>query len=108
MIPESIRGVWRQSEAASVTAAECDETNSPDNIGKVLTINADWFSNFEDGGRLLEIYTSDGSSIDARYDTTYADTPTEDRLVFALQDGGAVLLVSDVTQPGAVRYVRCP
>ena len=107
-IPEAVRGVWRESEAASVTAAECDDTNSSENMGKVLNIRADGFSNFETGGRLLEVFESDASRIDARYDTTYADTPTEERITFDAQDDGNVLIVRDESRPGPVRYVRCP
>ncbi len=107
-IPEAVRGVWRESEAGSVTAAECDDTNSSENMGRVLNIRADGFSNFETGGSLLEVFEADATRVDALYDTTYADTPTEENIVFDAQDDGNVLIVRDETRPGPVRYVRCP
>jgi hypothetical protein len=108
-IPEPIRGVWRESEAASVSLDDCRQTEGfEQNFDKVLTIDADRFSYFESGGRLIEVNEQDESRIDATFDTTYADTPTEARVTLDAQDDGAVLIVRSDDRPGPLRYVRCP
>lgn len=106
-IPEAVRGTWRESEADSVTAAECDDVNDSANTGRVLTVRADGFSVFEEGGRLLTVYSSDDTRIDALFDTSYAE-PSEDRFTFETTDGGDVLLVREAERPDSIRYVRCP
>lgn len=106
-IPAALRGTWRESEAGSVTAAECDDINDASNMGRVLEIRADGFSNFEEGGRLLAVYSSDDTSVDALFDTSYAE-PRQDRFTFEAQNGGNVLVVTSADLPGPVRYVRCP
>jgi hypothetical protein len=92
-----------------VSFDECrEETGYEQNFDKVLTIGADRFSYFETGGKLIEVNEQDESRIDATYDTTYADTPTQERLTFDAKEDGNVLIVRDETRPGPIRYVRCP
>lgn len=111
-IPAAIQGQWRASENDSVTADDCrQEAGFEANFDLVLTIREDGFSLFETGGRLVEVLEVSDQHIDAVYDTTYADTPTEHRLVFDVRDNSDVLVVGGpdadyFTGPG--RYVRCP
>jgi hypothetical protein len=109
-IPEPVRGIWRESgQGTSVSVDDCrQESGFEKNFGKVLTIDADHFTYFESGGRLIEVHEHDESRIDATYDTTYADTPTKERLIFDAQNDGTVLIVRDSDRPGPIRYLRCP
>ena len=80
-------------------------------MGKILTIRANGFSRFEDGGRLIRVQERDSSRIRATFDTTYADTPTQGEFVFDAQDNGQTLIerqYGDGAQPGVLRYRRCP
>lgn len=110
--PEALRGVWRVSDGDSVTAEECNQDEvAVENLDKVLAVRADSYSFFEDGGRMLEVHEREPMRIDATFDTTVpaADTPTQDRLLFEVQDDGDVLILrqsDSATQ--ATRYVRCP
>lgn len=109
-MPEGIRGKWRRSTGSTVTAAQCVDSAN-DNMGKILTIRADGFSRFEDGGRLIRVQERDSSRIRATFDTTYADTPTQGEFVFDAQDNGQTLIerqYGDGAQPGIFRYRRCP
>lgn len=109
-MPEGVRGKWRRSTGSSVTAAQCVDSAN-DNMGKILTIRADGFSRFEDGGRLIRVQERDSSRIRATFDTTYADTPTQGEFVFDAQDNGQTLIerqYGDGAQPGPIRYRRCP
>lgn len=111
-MPEAVRGQWRENDLGrDPTREDCDQTSqSNNNFGKVLTINARGYSLFEDGGRIIEIYSRTDDSIDATFDTTYADTPTQARRSFALQSQGR-LAVKDVQGDGrldASEYLRCP
>jgi hypothetical protein len=110
-IPDSFHGTWRESTAASVTAVECREDGGFEaNFGKVLDVREDGFSLFETGGRLLAVNERSDTRIDARYDTTYADTPTEANLIFELQDDAALVVTEIGAEAAAapIRYVRCP
>lgn len=108
VIPEPVRGTWRESEAASVGFDDCrQELGFEQNFGKVLTIDAASFTVFEAGGTLRAIVEQDESRVDATFDTIDADTTRQQRLVFDAQDGGSVLIVRD-DRPGPTRYVRCP
>lgn len=108
--PDIMRDTWRESEGDSVTADECRTDNEAvENFGRVLTIRADGFGYFETGGLLLEAHERTEVRFEATFDTTYADTPTEDRLVFELGDGSDVLTVTDAADGATIgRYVRCP
>lgn len=109
-MPERIRGKWRRSTEAKVTAAECVDSASA-NMGLILTIRPDGFSRFEDGGRLIRVQERDSSRIRAIFDTTYADTPTQGEFMFDAQDSGQTLIerqYGDGAQPGVLRYRRCP
>lgn len=109
-MPVGVRGKWRRSTEASVTAAQCvDSANT--NMGLILTIRSEGFSRFEDGGRLLRVHERDSSKIRATFDTTYADTPTQGEFLFAAQDNGQTLIerqYGDGALPGVLRYRRCP
>jgi len=109
-IPRSIQGSWRETDADSVTAAECAPTRNG-NFGKVLTVRKDGFSFFETGGRLLDVKERSANRIRATFDTSYADTPAQGEFVFDVQDGGKVLTMreyGDAAEPGPIRYLRCP
>lgn len=109
-MPAGIRGKWRRSTEASVTASECVNSASA-NMGLILTIRSDGFSRFEDGGRLIRVHERDANRIRATFDTTYADTPTQGDFIFGAQDNGQTLIerqYGDGAQPGPLRYRRCP
>lgn len=111
-MPAAIRGQWREDDLGRApTLEDCDQTSSSNrNFGKVLTVRADGYSLFEDGGRIIEVHNRTDTMIDATFDTTYADTPTSARRDFALQPGGS-LAVNDDNGDGSLavtQYRRCP
>lgn len=111
-MPEVVRGQWRESDLGrDPTREDCDQTSqSNSNFGKVLTVNAGGYSLFEDGGRIIDVHSRTDNSIDATFDTTYADTPTRARRSLALQPTGA-LAVNDNYGDGRsdlTEYLRCP
>lgn len=111
-MPNPVRGQWRQNDLArSPSTEDCNQTSqSNQNFGKVLSINADGYSLFEDGGRIVEVHSRTDTTIDATFDTTYADTPTRSRKDFTLQPSG-FLVVRDnekAERPQVTEYVRCP
>jgi hypothetical protein len=107
-IPESIRGKWRENYEGVVAPDDCRQDGGFErNFGKVLEVDANGFRYFESGGTLINVIERDTSRIDAVFDTTYADTPTQARIVFDAQDDNTVLIVRD-DRPGPIRFVRCP
>ena len=107
--PTALRGTWRATAGAPVTAAQCDNT-LPDNMGQVLTIRADSYSYFEQGGRFVRVKSRDAGSIRAEFDTTYADTPTRDELEFRVDPAERTLTVEnfDTGEESTTVYRRCP
>ena len=107
--PTALRGTWRSVEDGEVTAARCDNT-VPANMGKVLTIRADGYSYFEQGGRFVRVTARDAGMIRAEFDTTYADTPTRDELEFRVDPVARALTVEnfDAGERGTTIYRRCP
>lgn len=108
-IPTSMHGNWRESADDRVTAADCNLQNY-ENATRTLTIRADNFTQFETGGRLLNVTERSNVRIRATFDTTYADEPTQGDYVFELRDGGETLIVEEVAEGGRgpVRHRRCP
>ena len=107
--PEPLRGKWRETESASVTAAECDNTKAG-NMGKVLNVRDDSFSWFETGGRILGVQERSPTRIRALFDTTYADEETRAIYSFDVQDSGKTLVMREYgknSRPGPTRYLRC-
>ncbi len=88
-MPEALRGAWRADDLGRApTANDCNQTSASNrNFGKVLTIRPNGYSLFEEGGRVIRVYARASDSIDAQFDTTYADTPTTARFAFALRAG---------------------
>lgn len=111
-MPEAIRGQWRENDLGrDPTAEDCDQTSpSNRNFGKVLTVNAGGYSLFEDGGRIIHVHGRTDRTIDAAFDTTYADTLTRARRAFALQPGGALAVKDDrgSGRSDLTEYLRCP
>ena len=110
--PPAMRATWRESDADSVSFDECrTDGDAVENFGRVLTISGDRFGYFETGGRIVEVHARSDRRLEATFDTTYADTPTSDRLTFELSDDGDVLRLEGaaaVATADTVRYVRCP
>jgi hypothetical protein len=108
--PEALRGKWRRTGDGEVDAALCDGYQSA-NVGKVLTVREDGYSFFETGGRFIEVRDRSGGSIDARFDTTYADEPTSEEIRFDLRDNGETLRLSRYEGSTSFEpeyYTRCP
>ncbi len=109
-MPAALHGVWRQDDLGGApTAEDCNQTSASNkNFGKVMTVRADGYSLFEDGGRIIETHNRTDETIDATFDTTYADTPTKARRNFVMQPAGT-LVVTDLggTSP-TVEYRPCP
>ena len=109
-MPEALYGDWREDDLKRApTVEDCNQTAiSNNNFGKVMTIRADGYSLFEDGGRIIEVHNRTGETIDATFDTTYADTPTKARRNFVMQqDGSLVVTDLDGASP-TVEYRPCP
>ncbi|ABC64092.1 hypothetical protein [Erythrobacter litoralis] len=111
-IPQAVRGQWREDDLGRApTAEDCDQTSATrQNFGKVLRVRADGFSLFEQGGRLIEVHNRTDTMIDATFDTTYADTPTQARLDLALQADGTLAINRDDGDGrlSVTQYRKCP
>ena len=111
-MPEAVRGQWRENDLGrDPTRDDCNQTSqSNNNFGKVLSVNAGGYSLFEDGGRIIDVHSRTDDSIDATFDTTYADTPTRARRSLALQSTGALAVKDDYGdgRSDLTEYLRCP
>lgn len=111
-MPEAVRGQWRENDLARAPLTEdCNQTSqSNKNFGKVLSINADGYTLFEDGGQIIDVHSRTDTMIDATFDTTYADTPTRARRNFTLQPSGSLVVHDDEEdwRHQVTEYVRCP
>jgi len=107
--PTAIRGTWRESDGASLTKAQCDNTVA-DNMGKVLIVQADGYSLFETGGRFIAVKAREPGRIRAVFDTTYADKPTREELEFTVDPVERTLTVRnfDTDDRATTTYRRCP
>ncbi|MGB3737171.1 MAG: hypothetical protein WA964_19615 [Ilumatobacter sp.] len=108
-IPEAVQGMWRITDAESVTADDCRQVAGfEQNYGQVLTVRADGFSYFESGGTLIEVIERDESRVDATFETTSGGpTTSEERITLDAQDDASMLILNDA-EPGIVRLLRCP
>ncbi|GMN13880.1 hypothetical protein [Altererythrobacter sp. MTPC7] len=111
-MPASLRGQWRENDLSRTpTAKDCEQTSDTNrNFGKVLTVRNDGYTLFEQGGRLMEVHNRTDTMIDATFDTTYADTPTQARKDFALQPGGTLAINHDDGDGilNVTEYLPCP
>lgn len=111
-MPVAFRGHWRENDLSrDPTHEDCNQTSQSNrNFGKVLTINAEGYSLFEDGGRIIDVHGRSEHMIDATFDTTYADTPTRARKDFALRSDGSLAVNRDDEdgRPDVTEYLRCP
>ncbi|WP_370177583.1 hypothetical protein [Alteriqipengyuania sp.] len=107
--PTAIRGKWRETGGAPVTAEQCDNYKS-ENMGKVLHIRADSYSYFETGGRFMTVSDRSEGHIRGVFDTTYADTPSRAELAFRVDPVAKTLTVQnfDAGEQGRTLYRRCP
>ena len=108
--PETLQGEWREVDGSEITADDCRQgPDAAENFGRVLTVRESGFSIFETGGILLEVHEVSATRLDATYDTTSGDTPTQERLIFDAPGDGSVLSLSSVDGSGpTVQYARCP
>ncbi len=107
--PEAIRGTWRETDGPAPTATLCDNTAAA-NMGKVLNVREDSYSYFENGGRFITVSERSPGSVRAVFDTTYADTPTQDELTFSVDPVAKTLTVTnhDDGERGRTVFKRCP
>ncbi len=109
VMPDQLRGTWRETDVSPITFDDCRiESGFERNFDRVITIRDDGFSLFETGGSLVEVHDVDATQIDATFDTTFADTPTQERLTFEVVEDATVLVRSRADEPGETRFVRCP
>jgi hypothetical protein len=111
-MPEAVRGQWREDDLGRApTAADCNQTSDTNrNFGKVMTVSANGFSLFEEGGTIVDVHSRTDTMIDATFDTSYADALTTARMDFALQPG-ATLAVNRDDADGVLsvkQYRPCP
>ena len=107
--PQAIRGKWRETDGNAPTATECNAT-ADGNIGKVLEIREDGWSIFENGGRFIWVTDRSEGRIRAVFDTTYADTPTQADIAFAVDPVAKTLTMRYFAPAGneTITYRRCP
>lgn len=106
--PVAIRGEWRETDGPAPTSAQCDRGDYG-NAGRVLTVEAQRFSYFEEGGRLLEVKERSAGHLRAIFDTSYAE-PRQDDLAFDVDPVARTLTVIEVARGSSSRRVfrRCP
>ena len=111
-MPLLLRGAWRADDLdRAPTGDDCNQTAASNrNFGKVLTIREDGYNLFEDGGRLITVHARSNDMIDATFDTTYADTPTQARIAFTAGPADRLKLTGKdaSAQVSARAYRRCP
>jgi len=111
-MPAAILGQWRQDDLGrDPTGEDCNQSSqSNGNFGNVLNVYARGYSVFEDGGRIIDVHRRTDATIDATFDMTYADTPTQARRNFALKPNGSLVVSDDEAagRPDVTAYLRCP
>jgi len=111
-MPARLRGDWHKDDLGRApTAEDCDRRlRGSIDWDRLITVDENGFSYFETGGRIMEVHNRTEAMIDATFDTTYADTPTQARMDFALQNDGT-MAVNDDDGDGRMsvkQYIRCP
>ena len=111
-MPPAMMGRWHINNLGRAPkAADCDpERDATRDYDRLITVREGGYGYFETGGRIADVHNRSDRMIDATFDTTYADTPTSERRVFALQPDGS-LAVKTVGGDGVMnvtQYFRCP
>lgn len=110
-MPAAMHGRWHQDDLGRApTAADCDPArDATRDYDRLITVREGGYSYFETGGRIMEVHDRTDRMIDATFDTTYADTPTQARKDFALQADGSLVVQGDSGEESEpTRYQRCP
>ncbi|MEO1921515.1 MAG: hypothetical protein ABGW84_06480 [Sphingomonadaceae bacterium] len=111
-MPPALRGEWREDDLGRApTIEDCDQTSDTNrNFGKVMTVSANGFSLFEQGGTIVELHDRSESKIVATFDTSYADEIASERMEFALQPDGSLTVDrgDDAGVPSMKRFRPCP
>ena len=111
-MPAALRGQWREDDLGrDPTEEDCDQTSSTNqNFGKVLTVRADGYSLFEEGGEIAEVHNRSDRMIDATFAVPTPNGTTPRRKDFALQSDDT-LAVNDDDGDGRMsvtQYRPCP
>lgn len=111
-MPSAMHGDWHKDDLGRApTAQDCDpRLRGTIDWDRLMTVRDEGYSYFETGGRIMEVHARTDRTIDATFDTTYADTPTSERRDFALEGGGTLAVDADNGDGGmdVTRYIRCP
>ncbi|MDG6077898.1 hypothetical protein E3U23_01625 [Erythrobacter litoralis] len=111
-MPSRLRGDWHKDDLGRAPGAEdCDpRLRGTIDWDRLITVDENGYSYFETGGRIMEVHNRTDTLIDATFDTTYADTPTQARLDFALQSNDTMAVNEDDGdgQMSTKQYIRCP
>lgn len=110
-MPAAMYGRWHQDTLGQApTAADCDpESDATRDYDRLITVRETGYGYFETGGRIMEVHDRSDRMIDATFDTTYADTPTQARKDFSLQANGSLVVQDKGGQESeTIRYQRCP
>ena len=112
-MPEAMRGDWHKNVLGRApTSEECDpRLRGTVDWDRLITVRENGYGYFELGGRIIEVHNRSASTIDATFDTTYADTPTSERRNFALNRDDTLIINLDDNGDGVVEvaeYLRCP
>lgn len=110
-MPAAMYGRWHQDTLGRApTAVDCDpESDATRDYDRLITVSETGYGYFETGGRIMEVHDRNDRMIDATFDTTYADTPTQARKDFSLQANGSLVVQDDSGEESeTIRYQRCP
>ena len=111
-MPVRLRGDWHKDDLdRAPTIEDCDpRLRGTIDWDRLITVDENGYSYFETGGRIMEVHNRTDTMIDATFDTTYADTPTQARLDFALQSNGTMAVNEDDGdgRMSVKQYIRCP
>lgn len=111
-MPTAMFGRWHTDDLGRApTTADCDpELDATRDYDRLITVYQVGYGYFETGGRIIDVHARTDSMIDATFDTTYADTPTQARKDFALQANGTLAVNHDDGdgQAEVTQYRRCP
>ena len=110
-MPAAMLGRWHEDTLGHApTAVDCDpESDATRDYDRLITVRETGYGYFETGGRIMEVHDRNDRMIDATFDTTYADTPTQARKDFSLQANGSLVVQYDSGEESeTIRYQRCP
>ncbi|MXO47436.1 hypothetical protein GRI69_04095 [Erythrobacter vulgaris] len=110
-MPAAMLGRWHEDALGRApTAADCDpESDATRDYDRLITVRETGYGYFETGGRIMEVHDRNDRMIDATFDTTYADTPTQARKDFSFQANGSLVVQDDSGEESeTIRYQRCP